>query len=101
MILLSRLKEELKKRLTNLKYGEILEVLTYKKDRGFLIVLGFDGKFTLKEFGYKTTFYQELTSEELLKKLDKIIQTEFPRSEQARLYHHLDDKNLINTRRYF
>lgn len=97
MISVNNLKEELKKRLKTMEEGNILEVTTYKRNRGFVIICLSKGSYHLKEFGYESRDESPLSKETLLKLCQKIAKVEFPRSQQVRVYQHEDgEANLIS-----
>lgn len=99
MIALTRLRTELRKRVKKLSIGEVLEITTYKRDRGFIIYCLFEGGFRFREFGYENLEIDNLTEDRLLANCDKAIKREFPRSNQARIYLHHDEATLISGRR--
>lgn len=62
--------------------GDVIEVRTYKRDRGFTVERRTDGQVVLHEFGFKE---QEciVAASKLKKILKSIIQKEFPRSNKV------------------
>lgn len=85
MIPLSTLKTELKRRLKKLAKGEALKIVTYKRDRGFILYAREDDTFTLESFGFQTELYDKLDYNEAIKLGERVIKREFPRSNQARV----------------
>lgn len=98
-MLFSRLKSELEKRIKKLEVGHILEITTYKRDRGFSIYALEADKFKLKEFGYNRALYESVTAKEVLNLSEKIIQVEFPRSHQVRVYTYENGEGFFSENR--
>lgn len=97
MIVLTNLKSELKKRLKSLNVGNVLEITTYKRNRGLVISCLTDESYQLREFGYQENTEGPLTKEEVIKLSLKLAKIEFPRSQQVRLYQHeKETENLIS-----
>lgn len=88
MIRLDHLQRQLKRRLKKLEKGGALEVLTYKRNRGFMIVKEASNRFRVREHGYQLEVYEPVTMRGLEKLLPRIIKREFPRSTNVRLFTH-------------
>lgn len=88
MITIGNLKSEVKKRLKIFQLGNVLEITTYKRNRGIVIVKIEEEVFSFKEFGYEVLSVEHIGLEELLKLIQKRAKVEFPRSQQIRLYTH-------------
>lgn len=97
MIAISNLKDELKHRLKGMAVNSILEITTYKRNRGIVITCTGQGSYSLKEFGYEARYEVDLTKDNLIKFCLKIAKVEFPRSQQVRIYQHENSaSNLIS-----
>ncbi len=78
----------LRKILNTLKKASVgsgLEVLSYKRNRGIIILKESQETFSLKERGYLN---QEITctSKQIQRQLRSIMKREFPRSRKVRIY---------------
>jgi hypothetical protein len=70
-------------RLKKLPDGAVLELLTYKRDRG-VAVRRAGGLFEVREFGYRDETFDE-DAAGLKKRLKAILRREFPRSNKVHL----------------
>lgn len=82
------MKAYIRQRLIKLEQGAALEVLTYKRNRGFIVMRLEDDHFRLREHGYHVETYEDMTLQEFEKMIDRVIKREFPRSQSARIYTH-------------
>lgn len=76
---------ELLKRAAALPQGHALEVRSYKRDRGFLLVRESESRYWVVEDG----FHHErlcLPCDDLKRHLRGVVKREFPRSHKLRLY---------------
>ncbi len=84
------------------KSGEAVEIRTFKKDRGILLLKLDDNTFQLKQFGYvDATFIGD--KEKIKKALRKSIKKEFPRSHKVWLEYFFDvsaDMSLCEKNKY-
>jgi len=62
-----------------------LEILTYKRNRGVGIVKLTEGRFLLREHGYREE-ENEVGRDELDRRIKAIAKREFPRSRKVRFY---------------
>lgn len=85
MIPLTYLKRQVQQRLQKLEVGGGLEVLTYKRNRGFMIAKEGEDLYILREHGYHTEVLPPLTFQALDKPIQKIVRREFPRSTNVRI----------------
>ena len=97
MITIGNLKGEIKKRLKTFQLGNVLEITTYKRNRGIVVIKIEEESFSFKEFGYEALDVESMGLEDLLKLIQKRAKVEFPRSQQIRLYAHDSvEANLIS-----
>ena len=85
MIAAASLQSECQQRLKKMQPGDVLEVLTWKGDRGFTVTCVSDNCFTLIENGFQHQTQTELTRPLILKALKPLARREFPRSNKLRL----------------
>jgi hypothetical protein len=81
--------EDLLRRLRKLPVGECLEVRSYKRDRGFLLVRQGDDRFRLVEDGFEQADLA-LAASDLKRTLRTVVKREFPRSHKLRVYNLTD-----------
>lgn len=87
-----QMRHKVEQQLKVMADGEAIEALTYKKDRGFVLLKKTDNIFTLAEFGYVNACVTN-DSQQIKKQLKAVIKREFPRSNQAwvQFFQHVDD----------
>lgn len=73
------------KRLDRLPVGHYLELRTYKRNRGMIIVKRGEDDLLVLEQGYETNRF-EIPQKKLAKLLAVLLRREFPRSTKVRLY---------------
>lgn len=88
MIRVTDLPKELKARLTKLPVDGALEVLTYKRNRGFIIWKEADERYLFRELGYQQDIIENLDETSLYKVVQTVVKREFPRSTKLRIYTH-------------
>ncbi len=88
MLRSDQLVTELERRLKKLDVHGAIEVLTYKRNRGFIVWKEAENVFTLREHGYESHFIEGLDDAKLMAAVKKIAKREFPRSTKLRLYTH-------------
>lgn len=95
MIRLDQLKRQLAMRLEKLPEGGAIEVLTYKRNRGFIVWKETDGMLLVREHGYHSETYDPTDLIGFEKLVAKISKREFPRSTQIRIYTHEPGEQLL------
>ena len=85
MIAAASLQSECQQRLKKMHKGDVLQVLTWKGDRGFTVTCTGEDCFTLVENGFQNQTQVALTRPVLLKALKPLARREFPRSNKLRL----------------
>lgn len=88
MIPLNQLLKQLAQRLEKLPRDGAVEVLTYKRNRGFIVWKEGEDSFLIREHGYHVEIYDLVNQDGLEKLVRKIVKREFPRSTQIRIYTH-------------
>lgn len=84
MIPLEQLPQELRRRLKKASAGTIIQVRTWKKDRGFRITV-LESGYTIEEDGFLQATYHADDIADLLKCIRPIAKREFPRSNQLHI----------------
>lgn len=97
MIRLDQLKRQLAQRLEKLETDGAIEVLTYKRNRGFIIWKQADGLYLIREHGYHAEVYDPVDEAGMEKLVARIAKREFPRSTQIRIYTHGPGEQLLIT----
>lgn len=95
MIGIKGMEKEALTRLRKMDVGGVLEIVTYKRNRGIIILKEENDFYKVKEFGYHEEIFADLDEARLKKLLQKIAKREFPRSQQIRLYEHLSLGNHL------
>lgn len=85
MIAAASLQSELQTRLKKMSPGEVLQVRTWKGDRGLTITCLDTDRFCLEEDGFQTQYLKDLDRPAVLKAVKPIARREFPRSNKLRL----------------
>lgn len=88
MIPANQLRRQIIDRLAKLPEDGALEVLTYKRNRGLIIWREAQDRYLVREHGYHSEVWENLSADELDKLLPKIAKREFPRSTKIRIYTH-------------
>jgi|Deesub1362B_J571_1020462.scaffolds.fasta_scaffold00302_17 hypothetical protein len=68
-----------------LSFGEAVEVLSYKRNRGITLLLREDGSVYVREHGYREKEFFT-TQDDLPRLLKSLFKIEFPRSRKIRIY---------------
>lgn len=97
MIRLDQLKRQLAQRLEKLDVDGAIEVLTYKRNRGFIIWKQAGGLYLIREHGYHSEVYEPVDEGGMEKLVARIAKREFPRSTQIRIYTHEPGEQLLIT----
>lgn len=95
MIRLNQLRKQLEMRLAKLPVGGAIEVLTYKRNRGFIVWKEADGRFLVREHGYHEEVYEPVDAAGFEKLTARIAKREFPRSTNVRIYTHEPGEQLL------
>ncbi len=85
---LLNIETSLKRALNMLEKGSApagIEILSYKRNRGVVVLKLDDGRFLVRERGYNNEEFHSNHSD-LAKYLKSILKREFPRSRKLRLY---------------
>lgn len=85
MIAAASLQSELQTRLKKMTAGEVLQVRTWKGDRGLTITCLDTDLFQLEEDGFQNQVFDNLSLSAVLKAVKPIARREFPRSNKLRL----------------
>lgn len=85
MIAAASLQSELQTRLKKMTVGEVLQVRTWKGDRGLTITCLNTDLFQLEEDGFQNQVFDNLSLSAVLKAVKPIARREFPRSNKLRL----------------
>ncbi|MEE0510744.1 MAG: hypothetical protein UDG94_05895 [Peptococcaceae bacterium] len=85
MIAAAGLHNELQTRLKKMAVGDILQVRTWKGDRGLTITCLDTDLFRLEEDGFQSQCLDALSRSAVLKAVKPIARREFPRSNKLRL----------------
>ena len=85
MIPAASLHSECQQRLKKMQPGDILQVLTWKGDRGFTVTCIDEDCFQLEENGFQNQLQENCTRQMILKALKPLARREFPRSNKLRL----------------
>ncbi|MGE4297326.1 MAG: hypothetical protein AB7E47_04785 [Desulfovibrionaceae bacterium] len=86
MLPLTGVLEAVLARLATLPNGHGLDLRTYKRNRGLVVVRETGGAFLVIEQGYAVARHTGVTADALPKLLKTILRREFPRSTQVRIY---------------
>ena len=85
-------------RLAKLQPPQGVELLSYKRNRSIAVLLRQDGRFLVRERGYREE-EQIVSAAQLQKHLKGLIKYEFPRSRKVRLYQLEGPADLAKTRK--
>ncbi len=84
---IGQVKSSCERFMKTMQLGDVFEVLTFKKDRGFRVDKSTNDTFKIMQFGYKEeVIIGDIT--EVGKVIKKALKVEFPRSNMAWIYHH-------------
>ncbi len=93
--------DTLMQRLDKLPSGHALEVLTYKRNRGLVLVRTSQDSFQVLEHGYNEERFDNVPRGKLKKLCKTLLKREFPRSTKVRLYQlgEFDEQQWRDTQR--
>ncbi|EAS45857.1 hypothetical protein C9J48_05870 [Photobacterium profundum] len=84
---IGQVKSSCERFMKTMQLGDVFEVLTFKKDRGFRVAKSTNDKFEIMQFGYiEKVIIGDVA--EVGKVIKKALKVEFPRSNMAWIYHH-------------